>query len=97
MSALNQLVTGHVPFSPIGLAHAPLHLFHVTPNVDAAPALSKASDLLAEIRELLLDAALGAPLKGAQAWLMLHALESSKAIVDALHHGALYPSVETMP
>lgn len=78
MSALNQLVTGHAPFSPICPAHAPLHLFHVTPNVDAAPAL-------------------GAQLKGAQAWLMLHALESSKAIVDALHHGALYPSVETMP
>lgn len=69
MPALDRLVTGHSTFNPIGPAHAPLHLFQVTPNIDAAPALSKASDLLAEIRELLLGAALGAPLKGAHAWL----------------------------
>lgn len=90
-----RLPTGHATFSPVGPVKDHLHLFQVTPGIDADHALNKASELLAEVRELLLDAAMGAPLGGAKAWLTVHALESSKAIIDALLHEVTYPSNAT--
>ena len=80
------LKTGHSAFTPVGPTHDQLRLFQVTEGIDAEHALSKASQLLAEVHELVLDAAMGEPLSGAKAWLTLHALESSKALVDALGH-----------
>lgn len=58
--------------------------FSVRPGVDAEVALCKASDLLSIALEPVFDAAMGTPLKGNQAWLAHHALESAKAIIDAL-------------
>lgn len=58
--------------------------FSVRQGVDAEVALCKASDLLSIALEPVLDAAMGTPLKDNQAWLAHHALESAKAIIDAL-------------
>ena len=58
--------------------------FSVRPGIDAEVALCKASDLLSIALEPVLGAAMGTPLEGNQAWLTHHALESAKAIIDAL-------------
>ncbi|WP_263260600.1 DUF3077 domain-containing protein [Pseudomonas sp. RIT-PI-S] len=85
----NRLLTGHATFS---LAKHRLHLFQLSKGIDANYALNKASELLAEVRELVLDAAMGTPLSGSKAWLTLHALESSKAIVDSVWYELRFPT-----
>ena len=60
-------------------------LFTVTAGVDLVDALSSASDFLDTIRDPIYDAAMGQmPLKDNQAWLVLHTLESAKAVIDSL-------------
>lgn len=63
-------------------------LLAVRPGVPAAAALEQASNLLSMIIEPILAAGDGYPLEGNQAYLIHHALESAKAIVDAVKDGA---------
>lgn len=66
----------------------PKDLLAVRPGVPAAMALEQASNLLSMIIEPILEAGAGQPLEGTQAYLIHHALESAKAIVDAVRDGA---------
>ena len=63
-------------------------LLAVRPGIPAAAALEQASNLLSMIIEPILAAGDGHPLEGNQAYLIHHALESAKAIVDAVKEGA---------
>ena len=63
-------------------------LLAVRPGVPAAAALEQASNLLSMIIEPILAAGDGHPLEGNRAYLIHHALESAKAIVDAVKDGA---------
>lgn len=64
-------------------------LFSVAPGVDMADALNSASDLLDAVCDPIFAAGMEEePLKGNSAWLVLHAIESAKAVIDALHDAA---------
>ncbi|MCQ4280475.1 DUF3077 domain-containing protein [Pseudomonas stutzeri] len=66
----------------------PKDLLAVRPGVPLAMALEQASNLLSMIIEPILEAGDGHPLEGSRAYLIHHALESAKAIVDAVRDGA---------
>lgn len=66
----------------------PKDLLAVRPGVPAAMALEQASNLLSMILEPILEAGDGHSLEGNRAYLIHHALESAKAIVDAVIAGA---------
>lgn len=59
-------------------------LMSVRPGVPAKDALEEASSLLSMLFDALSAAGEGVAIEGNQAYLMLHALESSKAIIDAV-------------
>jgi hypothetical protein len=64
-------------------------LFTVTPGVDLADALNSASDLLDTMRGAIYTAAMGEqPLQDNHAWLVLHTLDSAKAVIDSLWKAA---------
>lgn len=65
-------------------------LFTVTPGVDLADSLNSASDLLSTLHDSIYAAAMGEqPLQDNHAWLVLHTLESAKAVIDSLWHAAV--------
>ncbi|MGE6994982.1 DUF3077 domain-containing protein [Pseudomonas sp. NPDC047961] len=67
---------------------APDHLFAVAPDVAAVDALSGASDLLAMVDAALLSAVLDdTPLQGNTAKMAHYALESARAVLDAVIDG----------
>ncbi|WP_426149915.1 DUF3077 domain-containing protein [Pseudomonas sp. DC3000-4b1] len=84
-------VTAHASFSLVGQVDKPCHIFQVTPGVQATQALHKASELMASVREMMIDAAVGMPFSEEKAGLTLHAVESCKAIIDALIHNLQFP------
>lgn len=84
MSARTQ--AGH-NFKSTGLASKHQWLFTVNPNIPAIDALQSASDLLSTMQDLIYAAAMGEPLKDNEAWLVLHTLESAKAVVDSVANG----------
>jgi len=59
----------------------------VRPGAPAKDALEEASSLLSMLFDALSAAGEGVAIEGNQAYLMLHALESSKAIIDAVALG----------
>lgn len=64
-------------------------LFTVKPGVSLADALNSVSDLLSTLRDPIYAAAMGEqPLQDNPAWLVLHTLESAKAVIDSLHEAA---------
>ena len=64
-------------------------LFSVAPGVDLAFALNSVSDLLDTMREPIYAAAMGEqPLKDNPAWLVIHTLDSAKAVIDSLWRAA---------
>jgi hypothetical protein len=71
-----------------GKGFGPKDLLAVRPGVPAAKALEQASNLLSMIIEPILEAGDGHPLEGNRAYLIHHALESAKAIIDAVRDGA---------
>lgn len=67
---------------------APDHLFSVAADVPAVDALSGASDLLGMVEEAILSAALDdEPLHGNSARMAHYALESARAVLDAVIDG----------
>ncbi|MHB9799980.1 DUF3077 domain-containing protein [Pseudomonas sp. MT3] len=64
------------------------YLFSVTPGVDLADALDSASDLLSMCLDPIEQAGMGTPLVDNPAWLVHHALESAKAVIDSLKWAA---------
>jgi len=62
-------------------------LMSVRPGVPAKVALEEASSLLSMLFDALSAAGEGVEIKGNQAYLMLHALESAKKIMDAVTLG----------
>ncbi len=61
------------------------NLFSVMSDVPLLDALNSASDMLDSLHDPIYAAALGEqPLKGSHAWLVLHALNSAKAVIDSL-------------
>ena len=60
------------------------YLFTVSAGVDAADALSTASDLLDAALTPIFEAGMGEALEGNQAWLAHHAIESAKAVIDSV-------------
>ena len=78
------LVTTDVRFCATGEASRDQRIFEVVPGVDAKSALDTASCFLAMIKDSIDDAAMGQPLVGNHAHMVLHTLESAKAIIDAL-------------
>jgi hypothetical protein len=81
----SRLVTTENDFSPVGVATQKLTIFIVKEGIDAEHALEKASNLLEMIVGSIEDAAMGmTKFDGHQAWLTLHAAETTKAIIDAL-------------
>ncbi|HEX8542697.1 MAG TPA: DUF3077 domain-containing protein [Pseudomonas sp.] len=78
------LTTTEVRFCASGEASKDQRIFEVVPGVDAKSALNSASDFLAMIKDSIDDAAMGTPLVGNHAFMVLHSLESAKAIIDAL-------------
>lgn len=80
-----RLITTETVFGVIGPVSEKLSIFKVAPGLDAELALEKASNLLEVIVASIEDAAMQTTkFEGQQAWLTLHAAESTKAIVDAL-------------
>ncbi|MGV8864751.1 MAG: DUF3077 domain-containing protein [Pseudomonas sp.] len=77
---IKPLITTEEKFSEIG----DQSIFSVTPGIDAETALTKASNLLSTITDSIELAGMGTPLEGNQAWMVLHSLESAKAVIDAL-------------
>lgn len=65
----------------------PKDLLAVRPGVPAVMALEQASNLLSMLIEPILEAGDGHPLEGNRAYLIHHALESAKAIVDSVRDG----------
>lgn len=70
---------GGATFGGIGSAD----LFAVAAGVNLAAALQDASCLLDVARTPVIQAGDGIPLEGNQAWLVVHAIASAKALVDA--------------
>lgn len=86
--------TANAPFvfSGSGQVEKRQHLFTVTPGVDLADALNNVSDLLDMCRDPIYDAAMGhQALEHNPAWLVLHALDSAKAVIDSLQWSAENP------
>ncbi len=78
-----------VNFHDSGQAVKQQSLFTVTPGVGLADALNSASDLLSTLRDPIYAAAMDQqPLEGNHAWLVLHTLESAKAVIDSLWEAA---------
>ena len=77
---IRPLITTKEGFSEIGGQK----IFSVTPGINAEFALNKASDLLSCVADSIELAGMGTPLKGNQAWMACHTIESAKAIIDAL-------------
>ncbi|MCY1360809.1 hypothetical protein D9M69_474540 [compost metagenome] len=66
-------------------------LFTVTPGVDLVDALNSVSDFLDMCHDPIYEAAMGnRPLADNEAWLVVHALNSAKAVVDSLKWAAEY-------
>jgi hypothetical protein len=64
------------------------YLFAVRPGVSASDALSEASCVLFMVKAELDSAAMGdSVISQNQAWLLFKAIESAKAVVDAVHLG----------
>ena len=80
-----RLATTEKNFCRAGPAQEKLSMFKVVEGIDAEHALEKASSLMEVVMLSIDDAAMGVTeLKGQHAWLVLHAVESAKAIIDAL-------------
>lgn len=62
-------------------------LIIVRPGVPARAALQEASSLLSMLFDALSAAGEGVAIQGNQAYLMLHALESAKAVIDSVDLG----------
>lgn len=90
----NGLVTRRQNFSEYGTEHAPVQVFSVNAGVKGEVALDQASDLIASTVEAVMDAAMGKPLQGNQAWLVHHSLTSAKAVIDALRASYLLEAGE---
>jgi len=73
---------GHA-FCSSGQVEKRQRLFMVTPGVDLVDALNTASDLLDAARTPIFDAGMGTPLVDNPAWLVHHAIETAKAVIDA--------------
>lgn len=74
-----------IPFRPCGPASKNQDLFQVAAGVDLADALNEAACLLDMVSGPIFNAGMGEePLKDSQAWLVLHALESAKAVIESL-------------
>lgn len=73
---------GHT-FGSTGMVEKKQRLFMVTPGVDLADALQTASDMLDAATTPVFDAGMGTPLVDNPAWLVFHAIEAAKAVVDA--------------
>jgi hypothetical protein len=72
-------------FCEVDYAGQHSHIFSIAEGIEAEHALSKTSSLLEVVISSLDDVAMHqAELKGHDAWLALHALESAKAIIDSL-------------
>lgn len=85
-----QTASGH-KFRSCGHVNKKQQLFSVVPGVDLADALNSASDMIDMTLDSIHAAGMGdEPLQGNSAWLVLHALESAKAVIDALHDAAEY-------
>jgi len=83
-----QTASGH-KFRSCGHVAKKQSLFTVAPGVDLADALNSASDLLDATLDSIHAAGMGdEPLTGNSAWLVLHAIESAKSVIDALHDAA---------
>lgn len=90
---------------------APLHTFHdsgdvskkqklftVTPDIPLRDALNSVSDLLDLMRDPIYAAAMGEQaLEDNHAFLVLHALESAKAVIDSLWSAAEDAEISRLP
>lgn len=93
MSAANIKTAPGSDFHSTGEASLHLELFTVTAGIPLLDALQSASDLLDMISSPIYAAAMGAqPLQDNPAWLVNHALESAKAVIDSLISGIEYPA-----
>ena len=73
------------PFRSCGFATKNQHLFQVATGVDIADALVEASNLLDMVHDPIFTAGMGdGALEGNAAWLVLHAIESAKAVIESL-------------
>lgn len=80
-------VSTFLPYASTAELPAVRDLMSVRPGVPAKAALREASCLLSMLFDALLAAGEGEAIAGNQAYLMHHALESAKAIVDAAEMG----------
>ena len=72
-------------FHTCGHVNKGQHLFTVTAGIDLGDALAEVSNMLDMAHEPIFEAGMGnAALEHNAAWLVLHALESAKAVVDSL-------------
>lgn len=77
--------TAGVKFSECGDVRKKQHLFEVSAGADLGDALTKASDFLDMVSDPIFTAGMGqGALEGNAAWLVLHAIESAKAVIDSL-------------
>lgn len=89
MNTLTIKTVAGVSFHNAGTIDKEQPLFSVAPGVDLAFALNAASDLLDTMREPIYAAAMGEqPLKDNPAWLVIHTLDSAKAVIDSLWKAA---------
>lgn len=74
-----------VPFRSCGFVDKNQHLFQVAAGVDLADALVEAFNLLDMATGPIFEAGMGnEPLEHNAAWLVLHAIESAKAVIESL-------------
>ncbi len=74
-----------IPFRSCGFVTKNQHLFQVATGVDLADALMEASNLLDMVHDPIFEAGMGnEPLEHNAAWLVLHAIESAKAVIESL-------------
>jgi hypothetical protein len=77
---------GH--FHRTGDANKKKRIFSVNEGIDIEDALQSASNLLSTVDDSIHAAGMGEePLDGNNAWLVLHTIESAKAILDAVLAG----------
>ncbi|MNC13843.1 DUF3077 domain-containing protein [Pseudomonas sp. ACN5] len=82
------IVTGESTFSLCGDVGNHQDVFAVRPGVPTVYALATASDLLSVSVSTVYGVGMGAEaIEGNQAWLLHHALESAKAIIDSAIEG----------
>jgi hypothetical protein len=80
-----KLTTSTKSFGGVGPAGDKITLFNITAGIDAELALDKASQLLELISISVESAAMcESKFDGPQAFLVLHSVETAKAIIDAL-------------